>query len=481
MKGLHGWLRLLENNETAVLSTLLNELDRVTRSDNSSGEQLAAIILKDPFLTSKIIRVANSVIFNPNELPITTVSRAVINIGFKNIRSMCLSIKMLESLLDESSSPLLLAMLARSLHAASQAKFLCQNLGEIEQEEVFVATLLCHLAELLVLGHKDEEVKSFAKALRADSTDQEKDRAAEKYLGVSLTRLAKTLIKQWRMQGLILQVVNAAGFETDSRVIEAVRLGNEISRAALLGWESAEFKAVTERVADFQGGNAEQLVKQIINTADTTAEMITSFGKKSLVDYVPTSRRAAKSLPLNNGTDGDSLKNNMLFKQQTLNKLNEMLRSDFNINDVITLVLNGLNQGLGLERIALAILDKTHSRFLAKYTLGEATEAWKEKFVICYERSAYNFLYQLFQYEQDVWVGGEQFTAISKSLRGEFSSITSQPSFFVAPLKAEGKIIGFVYADMGCSHQTLSMNTFLDFNEFTQKAKIALGLLAKRK
>jgi len=481
MKGLHGWLRLLENNETAVLSTLLNELDHVTRSDNSSGEQLAAIILKDAFLTSKIIRVANSVIFNPNELPITTVSRAVINIGFKNIRSMCLSIKVLESLLDDNSSPLLLSMLARSLHAASQAKSLCQNLAELEQEEVFVATLLCHLAELLVLGHQDEEVKLFSKALLAHSTDQQKDRAAEKYLGVSLTRLAKTLIKQWRMQGLILEVVNAAGFETESRAVETVRLGNEISRAALLGWDSPEFKAVTERVADFQGNSSELVSKQIIKIADDTAEMIASFGKKSLVDYVPTSKRAAKSLPLTNTSDSGAVKKDRVFQQQALNKLSEMLRADFNINHVINLVLNGLNQGVGLERIALAIFDKTHCRFVAKYILGEGTESWKDKFVLCYERSSYSFLYQLFQYEQVVWVGGEQFTAISKSLRNEFSSITGQKSFYIAPLTADGKIVGFIYADMGYSNQNLSMKEFDEFNVFIQKANLALGMLAKRK
>ena len=79
MKGLHGWMRLLEDNEAAVLSTLLSELDRVTGSDDSSGEQLANIILKDVHLTANIIRVANSVTFNPNNAPVTTVSRAVIH------------------------------------------------------------------------------------------------------------------------------------------------------------------------------------------------------------------------------------------------------------------------------------------------------------------------------------------------------------------------------------------------------------------
>ena len=93
MKGLNGWMRILESSQAAVLSTLLTELDRITAADDSSGMQLAEVILKDSSLTSNILRVSNSVFYNPSGVPVTTISRAVINIGFNNIRSECLSIK----------------------------------------------------------------------------------------------------------------------------------------------------------------------------------------------------------------------------------------------------------------------------------------------------------------------------------------------------------------------------------------------------
>jgi HD-like signal output (HDOD) protein len=480
MKGLHGWLRLLENNETAVLSGLLSELDRVIRSDNSSGEQLASIILKDAFLTSRILRVANSVLFNPTELPVTTVSRAVINIGFKNIRSICVSIKVLESLMDENSTPLMMCMLARSLHAASQAKSLCQNLSEIEQEEVFVATLIFHLAELLVLGFRDQEVKDYSKSLFAHSSEQDKDRAAEKYLGVSLTRLAKSLIKQWRMQGLILDVINSHGMETDQRKIIAVRLGNELSRAALLGWNSAEFKSVLDKVAEFKGGNVDLLVKSVKKVADETAEMIASFGKKNLAEFMPTSRRPAKALLIQTGSSGQ-LTTDLQFQQETLNRLGSLLRTDFNINDIISLVLKGLNSGVGLERVALALFDRLHCQFTTKYCLGEGTEAWMQSFTLCFDRNPASFLFKLFQSGQSVWVGGDQFHAISESLRNEFLNLTGKTDFFIAPLQSNANVIGFIYADAGSLQTALNRNAFNEFNGFIEKANLALGMLARRK
>jgi HD-like signal output (HDOD) protein len=481
MKGLHGWMRVLEDNETAVLSTLLNELDRVTGSDDSSGEQLAKIILKDAHLTSNIIRVANSVTFNPNNAAVSTISRAVINIGFTHIRSLCLSIKVLEAVLKERSSPILLSSLARSLHAASQAKALCSKMKPSQQEEVFVASLLSHLAELLVLGVNDAEVKLLSDDLEAHSTNQDKDRAAEKYLGVSLSRLAKTLMKQWRMQGLILDVITQANPEDETTSIKAIRLGNEISRVSLLGWNSPEFKALADEIAEFQNISVERVKKSILSVADTTSETVMSFGKKVLGDYVPTSNKPAKSLPSKNENTSEILQADPQYKLQTLKQLSDMLSSDFNINSIFKVVLSGLNKGVGLERLSLAIFDKHHSKFIAKYVAGQGTERWKEKFIVRFEKNQSGFLYQLFQGEQIVWVGGEQSREISSYLGAEFVGITGQKNFFIAPLQVDNKMIGFIYSDMGYTSQELTIIKFEGFHQFMQQINLGLSILARQK
>ena len=481
MKGLHGWMRVLEDSETAVLSTLLSELDRVTGSDDSSGEQLAQIILKDANLTAAIIRVANSVSFNPHNAPVTTVSRAVINIGFTHIRSLCLSIKVLEAVLKERSSPLLLSALARSLHSASQAKALCSKLKPSHQEEVFIACLLSHLAELLVLGVNEAEVKLLSDDLLAHSSSQDKDRAAEKFLGVSFTRLAKTLVKQWRMQGLILDVVSGVNDE-ESMAIKAVHLGNEISRTSLLGWESQEFKEVVNQVAEFKQLSPEEVKKSILNMADLTSETIMSFGKKVLVDYIPTSKKAAKPLPNNDDLINKQLIPDSEYLNQSLKQVQAMMASDsLNINSIFKAVLSGLHKGVGLERLVLAIFDKNESKFISKYVAGLGTENWKDKFVVRFERNQFGFLYQLFQRDQIIWVGGDQFKEMTNYVGSEFIGVTGQKSFFIAPLQVDNKMIGFIYSDMGYSSQELSLEYFEGFYKFVQQVNVALNILAKNR
>jgi HD-like signal output (HDOD) protein len=480
MKGLHGWIRELEDNDAAVLSTLLKELDQITASDESSGAQLAAVILKDVNLTANIIRVANTVTFNPSNVPVTTVSRAILNIGFKNIRSICMSIKVLEAVLKDSPSPLLISMLAHSLHSATQAKALCSELNNTQQEEVFVASMLSHLAELLVLGCREEEVKLLKREIGPTSSMEEKNRCAEKFLGVSLTRLAKTLTKQWRIEGLINDVLVGVIDEDSDRRVQAVALGDEISRAANIGWDSPEFQDVAKRVAEFKNVGEHEAVQQLKKTADDAAETVSSFGRKSLVEYIPTSKRSAKELEKKIDVDSEGLQANTGFELEVIERLDALLEKTFNVNDVFKMVLQGLHKGIGLERVALAIFDKEHEKLAVKYAIGQGTKTWREKFVVRYERSHSGFLFNLFDRDQAAWIGNPDYKHLEEFLSPEYVGITGQKKFFIAPLAAGRRRIGFIYADMGVSSRELNELYYEGFHKFLNKAKLALEKLAAR-
>jgi HD-like signal output (HDOD) protein len=481
MKGLNGWMRVLASSQAAVLSTLLTELDRITAADDSSGMQLAAVILKDSSLTSNILRVSNSVFYNPSGVSVTTVSRAVINIGFKNIRSVCLSLKVLEAVLKERPSPVLVSMLAKTLHGATQAKSLCEDLSNTKQEEVFVASLLSHLAELLVQGSNDDEVKIMNKEVNTESTDDEKNRSAEKRLGVSLTRLSKTLMKQWRIEGLVNKVlVKPDESEEPDRMIQAVILGDEISRAALFGWESPEFQEVMKRVADFKSITAKEAQEHLIATADDTAKSIKEFANGTLTAYIPSSTHVVARQVDVNEKNLELLEPNAEAQLKSLQKITELMMGDFNINTIFKAVLKGIHHGVGIERVTLVIFDKSHQKLVAKYVVGKGTEKWGERFILRYERSLSGFLYNLFESDQAIWVGGSEHKRIAQFLTSEYQGITGQKDFFIAPLTAQGRRVGVIYADMGLSSRSLDKSYFIGYSQFIQQAKLALNILANK-
>lgn len=479
MKGLNGWIKLLEKSETAVLSGLLEELQRITDSDESSALQLGEVILKDSSLTSNIIKIANSAHFNPGSTPVTTISRAILNIGFKNIRSFCVSLKLLETILKESPSPLLVATLAKTFHAASQAKSLCDYLAPDAQEEVYVALMMSHLAELLVLSSNEEDARDWMVEIDAETDTQQKDRVAERTLGVGVTRLSRSLMKRWRIEGLVNEVLAISAQE--SRMLTAVKLGEEISRAAIIGWDSPEFEEVLKQVADFKGQSIPEVKRAIKETADQAAQTVEQYGKSILVGHIPTSKGAAvKKGKFSVDGKEDFMRPNEQVQLKILQSLTSMLTSEFDINNVFKLVLQGMNEGVGLERVTLAIFDKGQQSLQTKYAKGEGTENWKETFVLKYVRSHSGFLYNLFEKDQMVWVGNPDYRQISQYVTGEYKGLTGQENFFIVPLLAKGKRIGVIYADMGVSKRGLNDQYFAGFCHFAQQAKFALTLLAAR-
>lgn len=478
MKGLNGWMRALESSQAAVLSSLLKELDRITAAEDSSGMQLAAVILKDSSLTSNILRVSNSVFYNPSDVPVTTISRAVINIGFKNIRSVCMSLKVLEAVLKDRPSPMLVSTLAKTLHGATQAKALCKDLSNTAQEEVFVASLLSHLAELLVQGSIDDEVRVLNKEVNTESTDEQKNRAAEKYLGVSLTRLSKTLMKQWRIEGVVHKVLSKP--EEPEKIVEAVMLGDEISRAALFGWDSVEFLDVMKRVADFKGVSVKEAHADTIGTADEAAKSIKEFGQGTLTQYTPSSSHKVARQVVSLEKQENLLEPNADIQLKILQQISELMMGNFNINKVFKAILNGIHKGVGVERVTLVIFDKSHQKLVAKYVVGKGTDKWGERFILRYERSLSGFLYNLFEDDQAIWIEGSEHKKIKQLLTSEYQGITGQKDFFIAPLSAKGKRVGVIYADMGLSSRPLNKSYFTGYSQFIQQAKLALNILANK-
>ncbi len=134
-------------------------------------------------LTSHIIRIGNSIQFNASATPVTTVSRAIINIGFKHIRGVCLAVKVMDSLLENGGSEMLFKRLAECLHAAHQTRGLCSKFNETVREEAFIASLLSNLVELLILSSGEKGVAELERELSGLTTDKERNLVAEDVLG----------------------------------------------------------------------------------------------------------------------------------------------------------------------------------------------------------------------------------------------------------------------------------------------------------
>ncbi|MCU0663982.1 MAG: protein kinase, partial [Myxococcota bacterium] len=126
-----------------AMASHITELKSKTGRDDVSARQLANIILKDYGLTSKLLRLVNSPFYGSHRGRVSTVSRAVVIMGFDEVRQMAMGLMMFEQAPhdDMDQARELLESSVRSMASGIVARSVAKQLGGIEEEEAFVCSM----------------------------------------------------------------------------------------------------------------------------------------------------------------------------------------------------------------------------------------------------------------------------------------------------------------------------------------------------
>lgn len=135
-------LRRIE--ELPTLPEVAAQMLRVVRDARSSAKDVEAIVIRDPVLSAKILRAANSAFYGFSQ-EIATVGHAIAVLGFNQILSLLLSISMFD--LFRTRRLDLQGFWRHSIATATGAKFLARH-TQLPVEEAFMAGLLHDIGKL---------------------------------------------------------------------------------------------------------------------------------------------------------------------------------------------------------------------------------------------------------------------------------------------------------------------------------------------
>lgn len=111
----------------------------------ASLAQVVKVIGVEPLISSKLLRLANSVSYNPSGKSINDLTTAVSRIGFDSVRTISLAVAMEQMLKSRNLSEY--ASIAHnawdhSLHVAAIARVLARRIGRINPDEAMLAGLV---------------------------------------------------------------------------------------------------------------------------------------------------------------------------------------------------------------------------------------------------------------------------------------------------------------------------------------------------
>lgn len=466
-KGPNHWVDKLSKIEMPVLSAVMKQLTRLTGDDDSGVNQLAEVILKDPHLTSQILRIANSVQYNPGNSAISTVSRAIVLLGFRGVRSLCISLIVVDSLLGKEPRERLLQAMAKSFHAAVQAKSIFKQVGDKKHEEVFIAALLYNLGEMAFWAYGGQTADKLDEELQSCMSGSHE--LIEKELGVSFKSLSRELGKVWNLGEALQEALSSNSGA--SKQAQAVRLGEKISRLPMN--DRAGRTALVQQVAAFTGASIADTRKLVDESSESAAAVALEFGASQVCHLMPREREIKRE---QKQQVTQILTADVNLQLKILRDLANSVAEKVDINTVFQMALEGMHRGIGLERMVLAFFRQDSIK--AKYVLGQFTEGWREQFGFDISDGACNIFADSLSRPQPFWLDEHYLKTHDKYYNEKIIQLMGKQPAFVGILRINRRNAALFYADRGFTRETLTQDQFDSFKHFLSQAELAIQSMA---
>ncbi len=468
------WVKQLSNVQLPVLSGVIQELNAVTQADDSSAAQLSEIILKDSSLTSKVLRIANSVYHKPgSDNAITTISRAVVQLGFHGIKAISLSVMMVDSLLKQNPKERMLEWMARGFHSAVQAENLLKKVGGNEQEEeVFITALLLHVGEMAFWSSKSAATEKLDQQLAQGSSGNVE--LEQELLGSTMKEITKALAEKWGLGHRLQEALNPGSHP--SQATEAVLLGEEISLAAEKGWDSQAFRDVLVKASLYSGMGLEDVRKMIEEGADKAASVALTYGANKICHLIPsTTQKEVKP------AEPKRLRADAQLQLDILREMGTMVEQMVDVNTLFQIAIEGIHRGIGLERVCLCLIDPRVTNMQAKYVLGDDIDEWRSDFNFPIKSEQDNLFAYCLHTRSQVWLQKQGSSQHHHLINKKMERLLDTSNSMVASVYAGKRPIGVIVADRGRKKPgRIVAEQFESFEHFSQQISMSLSMLAEK-
>lgn len=406
-KGLQHWIERIRDREMPIFGRTVDDVQRITQNESASASTLAHAILQDAAMTARILKLANSVYFNAGLPQVSTISRAIVVLGFDSVRDLAISVALIDRLLTGGVRQRVQGEMARSFHAAVQARAAAEKRGDTAAEEVFIATLLLHLGDMAFWCFGAEQATALDAALRQPGVDA--PHMEQAMLGFNLKQLSAGLAREWRLSPLLQNILEGKARQHGPQSREAgIELCCRLAHAVELGWESAQARAAVAEYAGFVGLPLPQVLPMIQANAEVAAHMAESYGADAAARMIPVPAAAASVLQADaarRAMVNETCTPDPLLQLAILREVSALIHSGGSLYDLLDLVLEGMYRGVGMDRVLVALVAPDKPLIAGRVALGDGSERLVKRFHFSLGEGSKDALTQVLEGES-LWLRG---------------------------------------------------------------------------
>ncbi|PKM11982.1 MAG: GAF domain-containing protein [Gammaproteobacteria bacterium HGW-Gammaproteobacteria-3] len=457
---------MLRDHEMPIFSDTAGSIDAILNDSKKGAMELAAVILQDPNLTAKLLKMSNTIYYNPSRQKMITVSRAIVVLGFKVIRELTLACSFFESILSPTNKQRANEEIAQAIHAAVQAKAIAIAANDPSPEEVFIAALLHNIGSISFWCFSNEEGERIQMLMANESYT--KEQAEKEVLDFKLSELGVSLSNAWNLGGLIKESIHKTKSNKNARV-QQVRLGYEVIEALKEGDSSNKMETCLKKIASITGQPIPILKQQIRTSTDVAATLADHFGAHEASICIQQEHHSA---PVSEAVTTPTYDKKQL-QFQIIQDIGALLSGKIDINVLLEMVLEGIQRGIGMDRTIFSLLTTNKKNLIEKISLGWRKNSYAQKIKFNISTSPKNVFASGLDNRQGLWLDAVADAALYIA---SDIDIIGKNACFLMPVCANNQVIGLIYCDRVLHQQPLNEDDFNVFKYFVQQANIALTL-----
>ncbi|MCK9388602.1 MAG: HDOD domain-containing protein [Sulfuritalea sp.] len=474
--------RMKHKTDFPALSDSVSAINKLTRSDKESINRLSNTILKDYGLTNKILRLVNSAYYRRSGGgTISTISRAVIVLGFDALRNIAVTVLLFEHMQDKGSARELKEAFLRANLAGTLARAASKQFMANEAEEAYVCALFHSVGQLLAQFYFPEEVAEIRKVMLQRNCNEEI--ASAQVLGLSFSELGIGIARHWGFPPALissLRPLPEGAIKKPATHEEALRVvaGFANEMCAAIASVPKEQRGEATRAArerfissmKFSDNQLQEVLEQSLKELGELATILhVNLTQSPFVRHVKAWTGERHETPVSEETkalDRTVLGDTMVPDQSEpgelsvdglpdaaqdilaagIQDISNSLVDDFSLNDVLRITLETMYRAMGFQRVLLCLKDPKTGSMVGRFGFGADTNEVARKFRFPLA-DAPNVFQLAISKGVDIIIADVDAPKIASKIPEWYRNAVIAKTFVLLPLLIKGNAVGLIYCD----------------------------------